>query len=61
MTKNVGFVSFRIAGTDGVSLELKKWADVLEPAGFKCFYLGGELDTPEDRSMYAPLFHFQDP
>ncbi len=28
MQKNVGFVSFRIAGTDGVSLEIGKWADI---------------------------------
>lgn len=60
MAKNVGFVSFRIAGTDGVSLELKKWAAVLEDLGYNSYYLGGELDTPADRSMYAPLFHFQD-
>ena len=28
--KNIGFVSTRIAGTDGVSLEIQKWADVKE-------------------------------
>jgi len=28
--KNIGFISTRIAGTDGVSLEIQKWADVLE-------------------------------
>ncbi|HUT71589.1 MAG TPA: hypothetical protein VMW89_13030 [Desulfatiglandales bacterium] len=28
--KNIGFVSTRIAGTDGVSLEIQKWAEVLE-------------------------------
>jgi hypothetical protein len=25
--KNIGFISTRIAGTDGVSLEIQKWAD----------------------------------
>lgn len=61
MKKNVGFVSFRIAGTDGVSLETKKWADIFERNHCQCFYLGGELDTPEDHSMFAPFFHFQEP
>ena len=61
MKKNVGFVSFRIAGTDGVSLEIEKWADVLEEMGCRCFYLAGELDRPEERCMlYEPL-HFQHP
>jgi mannosylglucosylglycerate synthase len=61
MKKNVGFVSFRIAGTDGVSLETKKWADILERNSCTCYYLGGELDTPEERSMFAPGLHFQEP
>jgi glycosyltransferase involved in cell wall biosynthesis len=61
MKKNVGFVSFRFAGTDGVSLETAKWADVLEHQGHGCFYLGGELDTPTDRSMPVEHAHFQHP
>ncbi len=42
--KNVGFISTRLAGTDGVSLETKKWADVFESEGYKSFYFAGELD-----------------
>ncbi len=61
MKKNVGFVSFRIAGTDGVSLETMKWAHVLERNNCTCFYLGGELDTPAERSIVAPGLHFQEP
>ncbi len=61
MNRNIGFVSFRIAGTDGVSLELKKWAEVFEANGDRCYYLAGEIDTPPDRSMTAPLLHFQEP
>jgi len=61
MKKNIGFVSFRLAGTDGVSLETKKWADIFERNHCSCFYLGGELDTPESNSMIAPLLHFQEP
>ena len=45
---HVGFISTRFAGTDGVSLETAKWADVFEQVGFSCFYFAGELDrTPE--------------
>ncbi|MFP4430394.1 MAG: glycosyltransferase [Spirochaetaceae bacterium] len=61
MKKNVGFVSFRFAGTDGVSLETQKWADVLEANNCVCFYLGGELETPPERSMLAEELHFQHP
>lgn len=57
----MGFVSFRIAGTDGVSLETKKWAEILTRNHCNCYYLGGEVDTPDDVSMVAPFFHFQEP
>ena len=42
--KNAGFISTRIAGTDGVSLEIEKWADIFQKEGFNCFYFAGELD-----------------
>ena len=58
---NVGFISFRIAGTDGVSLETKKWADVLEEEGLSCYYMAAELDTPEDRSFEVPEADFRHP
>ncbi|MEE8480064.1 MAG: hypothetical protein V3T59_02360 [Desulfobacterales bacterium] len=35
---NVGFVGTRLMGTDGVSLEADKWADVFEKEGFNCFF-----------------------
>ena len=59
MSRNVGFVSFRFSGTDGVSLETKKWAEVFERNGFNTFYLAGEADTPADRTMEAADLHFQ--
>ena len=31
---NVAFISTRIAGTDGVSLEIEKWAEVFEQGRF---------------------------
>ena len=61
MNKNIGFISFRFAGTDGVSLETQKWADVLEAKGNNCYYFAGELDTPENSSFLVEEAHFQHP
>ncbi len=30
LSKNIGFISVRFAGTDGVSLETAKWANIFE-------------------------------
>ena len=59
--KNIGFISTRLAGTDGVSLETAKWADVFEADGFSCFYFAGELDRPEACSYLAEEAHFTHP
>lgn len=58
---NVGIISTRIAGTDGVSLEIEKWADVLEREGFRCFYFAGELDRPPEISYLVEEAHFTHP
>jgi hypothetical protein len=58
---NVGFVSTRIAVTDGVSLEIEKWADTLTNLGHKCFYFAGECDRPEETSQITPEAHFMHP
>jgi len=60
-TKNVGFISTRLAGTDGVSLETKKWADVFESEGYKSFYFAGELDRPDDVCYLVPEAQFTHP
>ncbi len=57
----VGFVSTRFAGTDGVSLETEKWADVFEKEGMPCYYFAGELDRPPERSYQVDLAHFLHP
>jgi len=57
--KRIGFISTRLAGTDGVSLETQKWARVLERDGHECFYMAGELDTPADRSRLVKDCHFR--
>ena len=59
--KNIGFVSVRFAGTDGVSLEAAKWADVFEEQGFTSFYFAGELDRPPERSYLVEEAHFTHP
>ena len=59
--RNIGFISFRLAGTDGVSLETAKWAAVLERMGCTCYFMAGELDTPPERSYEEERLHFQNP
>jgi glycosyltransferase involved in cell wall biosynthesis len=59
--KRIGFVATRISGADGVSLEIGKWADVLERMGHTCHYIAGQSDRPEDRSRVIPEAHFRHP
>ena len=58
---NVGFVSTRLAGTDGVSLETAKWAAVLQRMGHQVFYCAGELDANGPPGMLVPEMHFTHP
>ena len=60
-SKRVAFISTRIAGTDGVSLEIEKWADVMERNGVECTYIAGELDRPDDRCVLIEEAHFSHP
>jgi mannosylglucosylglycerate synthase len=57
----IGFVSTRLAGTDGVSLEVAKWVEVLRELGHECFFFAGEVDWPAERSYLAPEAHFTHP
>jgi len=59
MCKNIGFVSTRFAGTDGVTLEASKWADVFEKNGYSCFWFAGELDRHSDKSFLVSEAHFR--
>lgn len=58
---NVAFLSTRLAGTDGVSLETEKWAKVLTQFGLECLYFAGECDRPAERSYVVPEAHFNHP
>ncbi len=58
-SKNIGFISTRFAGIDGVSLEAAKWAQVFEEKGNHCFWFAGKLDRDPEKSYLAPEAHFQ--
>lgn len=57
----VGFVSTRISGSDGVSLEIDKWSTVLTRMGHTCFFIAGQCDRPDDVSVVIPEAHFTHP
>ncbi len=57
----IGFVSTRLKGTDGVSLDVRKWAEVLAGLRHECFFFAGESDWPPERSYVVPEAHFQHP
>lgn len=54
----LGFVSTRFDGTDGVSLETRKWAHVLQRMGQDVYYFAGVSDQPEEISFVVPEAHF---
>jgi hypothetical protein len=60
MGKNIGFISSRFAGIDGVSLEASKWATVLEKSGHSCYWFAGELDRTPTNCFLVSEAHFQD-
>jgi glycosyltransferase involved in cell wall biosynthesis len=60
-TRNIGFISTRFAGTDGVSLETAKWAQVLEELGHTCYYFAGQCDRPAERSRVLPEAFYRHP
>ncbi len=59
--KRIGFISTRIAGTDGVSLEIEKWANVLKRNGCDCYYFAGECDRPSENSFLVEKAFFGHP
>jgi len=56
--KNIGFVSTRFSGTDGVTLEAAKWAEVLEKCRHRCFWFGGMLDQGPETGFLVPEAYF---
>ena len=54
----IGFISTRLAGNDGVSLETAKWAVVMQRLGHEIFYCAGELDKDGPPGLLVPEMHF---
>lgn len=61
MADNIGFISTRFAGTDGVTLESAKWAEVLGHMDCRCFWYAGLLDRPAATSLCVPEAFFGHP
>jgi mannosylglucosylglycerate synthase len=59
--RRIGFISTRFFGTDGVTLEARKWAQILSGMDHPCFWMGGLLDTPPETSFHSQLAYFNDP
>lgn len=57
--KNIGFVSTRFAGIDGVSLEANKWADFFTANNCECFWFAGLLERDDRRCLHVPEAHFK--
>jgi glycosyltransferase involved in cell wall biosynthesis len=56
----IAFLSTRIKGLDGVSLEIYKWAFIFSELGHEIFYCAGELDDLPNSSLITEM-HFQHP
>ncbi|MGF1448304.1 MAG: glycosyltransferase [Opitutales bacterium] len=61
MPKNIGFVSTRFAGTDGVSLESAKWAQVLWDDRHVSHWYSGRSDRQPGLAHVIPEAHFGHP
>ncbi len=59
--RRIGFLSTRFQGTDGVTLEARKWADLLATMGHQNFWFAGVLDAPASVSYHAPPAFFNHP
>lgn len=59
--KRIGFVSTRLQGTDGVSLETAKWRQVLEKMGYDCYFFSGLSDWESEKSMVVEEAFFGHP
>lgn len=56
----IGFISTRLNGTDGVSLEVEKWSTVLRRMGHELFFCAGELGGYAQKGTQIPKLHFAD-
>lgn len=56
----IGIISTRLNGTDGVSLEVEKWARVLSRMGHELYYCAGELGGYAKDGTVIRKLHFAD-
>lgn len=59
--QHIGFISTRFAGTDGVSLESSKWAQILWEHRHVSYWYAGKLDRDPSISMEVPEAFFGHP
>jgi glycosyltransferase involved in cell wall biosynthesis len=56
----IGFIATRLHGTDGVTLEVEKWAKVLTNLGHEVYFCAGELGGYAKDGTLIPELHFTD-
>jgi glycosyltransferase involved in cell wall biosynthesis len=56
---NIAMIHYKIQATDGVSLEMNKWAKIFEDMGHKVFMLGAEIGN-NGRIIHPSLHHTSD-
>ena len=56
----IGFIATRLHGTDGVTLEVEKWAKILSGLGHEIYYCAGELGGYAKDGVLIPELHFAD-
>jgi glycosyltransferase involved in cell wall biosynthesis len=56
----IGFIATRLHGTDGVTLEVEKWAKVLTNLGHEVYFCAGELGGYAKDGTLIPELHFRD-
>lgn len=56
----IGFIATRLSGTDGVSLEVEKWARVLARMGHELYFCAGELSGFAEHGTLISKLHFAD-
>jgi hypothetical protein len=61
MGHHIGFIGTRFAGTDGVTLESDKWAQVLWDHRHVSYWFGGKLDRDPAVSKEVPHAFFGHP
>ena len=54
--KNIGIFHYKVGGTDGVSLEIDKWKQVLEEMGHRVYLCAGDLGTVQG-TLIEEMYH----